>query len=64
MYGYTIQSLKKRNEEINHKIPTIEESIKTYSQMAENYKNELDSLIGERFQNNKVIEMLELEKED
>ena len=61
MYGYTIQSLKKRNEEIDHKIPTIEESIKTYSQMAENYKNELDSLIEERFQNNKVIEMLEKE---
>ena len=58
MYKYTKQSLKKRNEEIDHKIPTIEESIKTYSQMAQNYKNELDSLIEERFQNNKVIEML------
>ena len=63
MYKYTMQSLKKRNEEIDHKIPTIEESIKTYSQMAENYKNELDSLIEERFQNNKVIEMLEKEND-
>ena len=61
MYDYTIQSLKKRNEEINHKIPTIEESIKTYSQMTQNYKDELDSLIEERFQNNKVIEILEKE---
>ena len=59
MYKYTMRSLKKRNEEINQKIPTIEESIKTYSQMAKNYENELDSLIEERFQNNKVIEMLE-----
>ena len=59
MYKYTMQSLKKRNEEIDRKIPTMEESIKTYSQMAENYKNELDSLIEERFQNNKVIEILE-----
>lgn len=63
MYKYTMQSLKKRNEEIDHKIPTIEESIKTYSQMAKNYKSELDSLIEERFQNNKVIEMLGKEEE-
>lgn len=61
MYKYTMNSLRKRNEEIDHKIPTIEESIKTYSQMAQNYKNELDSLIEERFQNNKVMEMLEKE---
>jgi len=61
MYNCTIQSLKKRNEEISHKIPTVEESIKTYSQMTQNYKDELDSLIEERFQNNKVIEMLEKE---
>ena len=62
MYKYTMNSLRKRNEEIDHKIPTIEESIKTYSKMAENYKNELDSLIEERFQNNKVMEILKKEE--
>jgi hypothetical protein len=30
--------------------------------MTQNYKDELDSLIEERFQNNKVIEMLEKEE--
>lgn len=59
MYNHTIAALKKRNEDIDHKLPTMEESIKTYEQMAQNATIDRDMLLEEKWQNERVIEMLE-----
>lgn len=61
MYEKTIAALLAKNNEIARKIPSIEESIKTYAQMTENYKRELDDMQKELQQNELVIKIL---KED
>lgn len=61
MYEKTIAALIARNEQIDMKIPSLEESIKTYTKMAENFQKELENKRNEKHQNELVIEML---KED
>lgn len=64
MYEKTIKGLLARNEEIKHKIPTIEESIRTYAQMTDNYRRELRDLTDELEDNNAVIELLKMKEDD
>ena len=59
MYLHTIAALKKRNEDISHKLPTLNESIRTYEGLVLNTTIERDALIEEKWQNERVIKMLE-----
>ena len=47
-----------RNEEISRKLPTIDESIKTYEQMVKNYQHEKEELINTLKDNEEVIAFL------
>lgn len=60
MYEFTIQALEKDNEMLRQKIPTIEESIKTYNQMAKNFAEELEIRKEQIAQNEAVINQLKL----
>ena len=64
MYLHTIAALKKRNEDISHKLPTLNESIKTYESLAQNSTIERYTLIEEKWQNERVIKMLERSKNE
>ena len=58
MYERTIAELVTRNEEISRKLPTIDESIKTYEQMVKNYQHEKEELINTLKDNEEVIAFL------
>lgn len=64
MYELAIESLKKLNDELKQKIPTVEESVRTYSQMTDNYKMELEHMHLIIFENEEAIKMLESMEDD
>lgn len=58
MFESTIEELKHINEGINHKIPTMEESIKHYESIRNNSEKELEKLKFRKEQNEFAIEIL------
>lgn len=58
MFESTIEELKRINEGITHKIPTMEESIKNYESLRNNSEKELEKLKFRKEQNEFAIEIL------
>ena len=59
MYEKAIEELKNQVRMIDKKMPTIEESIKTYAQMAKNYERERDDFIAKKENYQMAIDRLE-----
>ena len=60
MYEITINELKNQIRILDQKLPSIEESIKTYAQMTKNYEKERDEMVRSIADYNRAIEFLEL----
>ena len=60
MYEKTIEELRNQIRILDQKLPSVEESIKTYSQMAKNYEKERDNMVSKIADYNRAIEYLEL----
>ena len=63
MYELAIAELKKANEAMARKIPTMEESIKNYKSLYDNCVEELDKLKKTMKENEFVIGILENNKD-
>lgn len=61
MHDLVIQTLEKEIDEIRKKLPSMDESIKTYDQMAKNYRQERGLMIVRMTQCEEVIKKLKEE---
>ena len=59
MYEKTVEELKNQIRIIDQKLPSVEESIKTYTQMTKNYQKERDEMIAKRDEYYVVLAMLQ-----
>lgn len=59
MYEMTINELKNQIRILDQKLPSVEESIKTYAQMTKNYEKERDDMVRRIAEYNQAIEFLE-----
>lgn len=59
MYEMTINELKNQIRILDQKLPSVEESIKTYAQMTKNYEKERDDMVRKIAEYNQAIEFLE-----
>lgn len=62
MYELTIKELENQIRILDQKLPSVEESIKTYAQMTKNYEKERDDMVRRMAEYNQVIEFLERDK--
>lgn len=62
MYEITIDELKNQIRILDQKLPSVEESIKTYAQMTKNYEKERDDMVRRIAEYNQAIELLEGDK--
>ena len=58
MYKLAIQELENQVRIINQKIPSIDESIKTYAQMTKNYEREKQELLDKKDELESVLAIL------
>ena len=58
-----IEELKNQIQILNMKLPSVEESFKTYSSMARNYEKERDEMVLKIAEYNRTIKFLEGENE-
>ena len=63
MYEKAIEELKNQIRILNQKLPSIEESIKTYSHMTKNHERERDEIVRKIAEYNQAINFLEEGKE-
>ena len=59
MYEKAIAELKNQIRILNQKLPSVEESIKSYEQMTKNYKKERDDMVYKIAEFNRTIDVLE-----
>lgn len=59
MYEMTINELKNQIRILDQKLPSVEESIKTYAQMTKNYEKERDYMVRRIAEYDQAIEFLE-----
>lgn len=64
MHELTIQELENQTRIIKQKLPSIDESIKTYAQMTKNYQAERDMLTTKLLDIESVIILLKKEEEN
>ena len=64
MYEKAIEELKNQIRILDQKLPSIDESIKTYAQMTKNYEKERDEMIRKIAEYNQAIEYLNGGEED
>lgn len=64
MHELTIQELENQIRIIKQKLPSIDESIKTYTQMTKNYQAERDMLTNKLLDIESVIILLKKEEEN
>lgn len=58
MYEKAIQEIENQVRIINQKLPSIEESIKTYRQMTNNYIKEKEEMLDKKEELEEVLSML------
>ena len=58
MYELAIQELENQVRIINQKLPSIDESIKTYAQMTKNYEREKQELLDKKDELESVLAIL------
>lgn len=58
MYELAIQELENQVRIINQKLPSIDESIKTYAQMTKNYEREKEELLDKKDELESVLAIL------
>ena len=58
MYEKAIQEIENQIRIINQKLPSIEESIKTYRQMTNNYIKEKEEMLDKKDELEEVLSML------
>ena len=63
MHEIAITELKNQIRILNQKLPSVEESIKTYSTMTKNYEKERDDMVLKIAEYNRTIKFLEGENE-
>lgn len=62
MFEEAIEELKNQIRILNQKLPSVEESIKTYTQMTKNYEKERDDMVRKIAEYNRTIKYLEGEE--
>ena len=62
MFEEAIQELKNQIRILNQKLPSVEESIRTYTQMTKNYEKERDDMVRKIAEYNRTIKYLEEEE--
>ena len=64
MYQKSIEELKNQIRIIDQKLPSIDESIKTYGQMTKNYEKEKEDMLAKKHDYQMTIMCLERMEED